>query len=227
MVTPYSEKLIYGLFNPYCAEMAQILRYLSPKEIGVLKMVNRAMKLRLSLYEHYTYSPNKILKRYFMTPGEFRAMQASTGTLISGSQALKLMGRFDWEAGDLDLYVWRSKVCEVCEWLVLSGYSFEGRASAMGLLFGDDYVERPEGGYQGSESHEDTQAALVSQHHTHVEDVYFFEKCRSGTEVLKIQVIIPEDTPIGVILKFHSSKKRLSQLTHHPDAAYSSSNELL
>jgi hypothetical protein len=64
-----------------------------------------------------------VLLEYFEDPVEFRELQARTGTLISGSQALKIIGGFTWQANDLDLYVWPECVEEVKEWLVGQGYS--------------------------------------------------------------------------------------------------------
>ena len=55
----------------------------------------------------------KLLSRYFHHPETFRHLQATTGTVISGSSALQFFDRSYYAKSDLDLYVplaWRAKV---------------------------------------------------------------------------------------------------------------------
>ncbi|HEV7736636.1 MAG TPA: hypothetical protein VGO47_04595 [Chlamydiales bacterium] len=182
--------------------MPLILRYLSPKDIANLKKVDRKINSFITVYEKYAYSPNKLLKRYFNDPLQFRAMQAATGTLVSGSQALKLMGRFGWEPGDLDLYVWRTQTWQVCEWLVCNGYTFQCRTSN---LQDDTYMENE---MDTAVDVESTLDRAITASPSHIADIYFFEsQLPNNSEVRRIQVIVPKQSPISTILKFHSSKK--------------------
>ncbi|KIJ42145.1 hypothetical protein M422DRAFT_171479, partial [Sphaerobolus stellatus SS14] len=52
------------------------------------------------------FNINDFLKRFLKDPRKFRSLQTRTGALISGSQALQLLGRTRWPDSDLDLYIY-------------------------------------------------------------------------------------------------------------------------
>ncbi|KAH7924257.1 hypothetical protein BV22DRAFT_1035321 [Leucogyrophana mollusca] len=76
-------------------------------------------------YSRRAFSINRHLSRFFADPLGFRSLQARTGTLISGSNALQFFDRTFYPRSDLDIYVHPGHVREVMEWLAeMEGYEF-------------------------------------------------------------------------------------------------------
>ncbi|EPQ54924.1 hypothetical protein GLOTRDRAFT_25227, partial [Gloeophyllum trabeum ATCC 11539] len=67
---------------------------------------------------------NRHLGRFFSDPLAFRNLQARTATLISGSNALQFFDRKVYSGSDLDLYVYKEHLDEVCRWVMAEGYVF-------------------------------------------------------------------------------------------------------
>ncbi|KAJ7187140.1 hypothetical protein C8R46DRAFT_1058996 [Mycena filopes] len=127
--------------------------------------------------------------------GRFRLMQLQSGTLVSGSVALRFFNRLKWPGSDLDLYTHRPTAQLVVRFLLSNGYTYTPRVSESpaGILkfqhqdvltqLAASVAERPPS-YQGRG----------------IADVQDFQK---GD--MKIQIIIATSTPMEVIINFHST----------------------
>ncbi|RPD67435.1 hypothetical protein L227DRAFT_491594 [Lentinus tigrinus ALCF2SS1-6] len=141
----------------------------------------------------------------------FRSLQARTGTLVSGSMALQFFMRAVWEESDLDLYVHMRHRREVALWLLDEGYrykptdfqdpSFEveiaqcvernpnGIYSMPGLMAIVTFVKPIPGERTGP-------PALAEDGEEAEED---------APRELKVQIMVAKNTPMEVILGFHST----------------------
>jgi hypothetical protein len=144
-----------------------------------------------------TFDINRHLSRFFADPRAFRALQARTGTLISGSNALQFLDRIVYEDADLDLYLSRGFELDVGRHLEREGYVFtssktldESFADAVDASIDEDYEEEYWTG-------EDAPAHRVYT---------FLCPTTMSRPSRKIQLIVSEGTPIGSILGFHSSE---------------------
>lgn len=164
-------------------------------------------------YSRRAYNINKHLSRFFTEPLEFRALQAQTNAVVSGSTALQFMDRTLYEDSDLDLYVTCPYAAQVCDWVITyggKGYVFDLSKSklksyekAMESL--DDYYSKGYGIEEGAIDNE------VSNRNSYrwnrVTRVFNFKSTvPSGANVLKIQVIVTMSSPMDCMLGFHSSK---------------------
>jgi hypothetical protein len=113
-------------------------------------------------------------------------MQSLTGTLISGSVALQFFNRMTWPSSDLDIYVHRTSAALAVMFIVHNGYTFDPRKSQNKDIF-----------KQLSESTRDRAPSYLGRG---IADVLDFHK---GDK--KIQVIVATNTPMEIILAFHSS----------------------
>lgn len=140
----------------------------------------------------------RVLSPFFRNVDGFRAMQARTGALVSGSTALQLLDRTTYANSDLDLYVDRRYADDV----------------VTHLLEQEDYVfERRE--------NQDPNAHVALDSIVHVENMYGdVEPVPAMTGYLgrgirtvldftrgdkKIQLITSKKSPLDIILLFHSS----------------------
>ncbi|KIJ44621.1 hypothetical protein M422DRAFT_106270, partial [Sphaerobolus stellatus SS14] len=164
-----------------------------------------------------TFNVNRRLKKFFEDPESFRKMQAETGTLVSGSFVLQILLREYWPSSDLDLYIWPNEYDNVKEWLKSAGYAEKGRESNLQNpeeteVNASDHGEMEEDNGDEptsevtSEEDELSVASLSSSYPlSSLVAVTFFEKKVKGKETLRVQIMVPEATPIQSILRFHSS----------------------
>ncbi|TFK26751.1 hypothetical protein FA15DRAFT_255322 [Coprinopsis marcescibilis] len=137
------------------------------------------------------YNIDKLLRRYFDDPDEFRRLQARTATLISGSSALQFLDRSFYKSSDLDLYTPRQAVEEVWNWILSTGYfykptefkpDFHHSAADLRNDEHDDYVRGTDYKTNG------------------ICAVYEFQK---GDSV--VQLIAARHSPFHAIISFHST----------------------
>jgi len=191
----------------------RIFDALPPAGLCQVRKLSRDARIAVQDYEVRVFSPNRLLEQFFPDPFEFRSLQCRTGTLVSGSQALQLLSRCRWPNSDLDLYVWQESALEVCAWLEGQGYEYKP------LYFqSEDLEETLESsiisGLQRMALNQDQideeEAAEIAEDvtfydHNSIANVIAFEK-ETGLETLKTQVIIGRNSPMEMILSFHSSK---------------------
>ena len=154
------------------------------------------------------YDINRHLLCFFSHPLAFRSLQAKSGTLISGSNALQFLNREVYIASDLDMYTHPGYAKRIGTWLIEEeGYHFlptrphvtdfagvthrswapwQTRFKNSPVTFEEDLADKYRFGGIGS--------------------VYHFHKiCTAGTPPLRVQIIEAVHTPIQAILNFHSS----------------------
>ena len=179
-----SNDLIYDLiFNASTA-----------KSLARLLQTCRALRISITDYFSRGFNITTRLAHYFPDPQTFHHLQASTGTIISGSTALQFFDRTYYHDSDLDLYVplvWRARVGH---YLLDQGYTFAPNPRQKSHF--DDAVQEERvlsnkafyGNFKG------------------IASVFNFKKCTSRNETLKVQVIVAARSPMEIILRFHSSK---------------------
>lgn len=123
-------------------------------------------------------------------------MQFKTGVLISGSTALQLFGRVRYAESDLDLYAHHRFTFTVAELLTEVGYEYTPRESQ------DDCFTSEVEAVSMIQRNEEMQLAPEACQYSgaSIAGVYDFTK---GDQ--KIQLVTTMDSPLGLILSFHSS----------------------
>ncbi|KAF7977633.1 hypothetical protein HWV62_3040 [Athelia sp. TMB] len=151
------------------------------------------------------YNINTHLRNFYCEPQKFRSLQARTGALISGSNALQFFDRTVYtnirgEGTDMDVFANPGHSHEICHHLIdVQGYTFRG---------GD-------GPRLGPTSHADDQDTrfimagrepIPSQYSKKsVHAVLLFEKTAGDGAIRKVQVIIAMHSACHAVLNFHSS----------------------
>ena len=165
-----------------------------------LLRISRTCKICLIVVKSYVkrrFNINRHLSRFF--PDEqavaFRSLQARTGTLVSGSNALQFFDRSFYPESDLDIYVPGRCKAEVGRWLLSAGYEFKPNS-----------VQRSD--FETAVYHPMTEGPDGSYNMKGVSAVFTFKKTSpsNSEEVLQVQAIIARHTPMDAILLFHSSR---------------------
>ncbi|KAG2342463.1 hypothetical protein BDR05DRAFT_346245 [Suillus weaverae] len=150
-----------------------------------LVRTGRSCRTAYAAYKDFSrraYNIHRHLSRFLSEPLNFRSLQARTGTLIAGSNALQFLDRTFYPKSDMDLYVHPGHVREVLDYLVQrEGYKFKPDSTQP-----EDYRE------------------IVSDEWDGVESVLSIEK-RGPDGLLKIQLIACETSPFDAIINFHST----------------------
>ena len=165
---------------------------------GSLLRFSRTCKTCLVIIKSYiarAFNINRHLSRFFPDPIAFRSLQAWTGTLVSGSNALQFFDRSFYPESDLDIYVPGRYKAEVGRWLLSAGYEFKPNS-----------VQRSD--FETAVYHPMTEGPDGSYNMKGVSAVFTFKKTSpsNSEEVLQVQAIIARHTPMDAILLFHSSR---------------------
>ncbi|THH29790.1 hypothetical protein EUX98_g4388 [Antrodiella citrinella] len=169
--------------------------YLTPLEFLRFARTCRLVYSIVTSYVKRTFNINRFLTRYFPDLVAFRALQARTGTLLSGSNALQFLDRTYYPESDLDLYIPKQCDRKVTSWLILSGYTFvpsNGQSHDLQEAI--------------AQSQRDAADPLMPYDQGNMQAVYTFSKSPpscSGPD-LKVQCVISTIAPLELILKFHS-----------------------
>lgn len=189
------------LFNHLIHEV--MFAYMTPLELMRVARTCRLAHTTVHDFIKRTFKINRFLLRFFTDPLAFRSLQARTRTLISGSSALQFLDRTFYPESDLDLYIPSVEVDEVVTWLLGQGYKYVAdeeqsddwkKAVVMGAesFFMADGVDDPDADY--SDRTIQVVLTLVKPSPT-----------PNGRD-LKVQCIVARQSPIEVILNFHSSE---------------------
>ena len=187
-----------------------LLACLSPISMIMLARTSKHAYDAVTNFNAVAYDINRHLRRFFANPLAFRSLQATTGTLISGSNALQFLNREVYSTSDLDLYTHPGYAQQIATWLIeQEEYRFlpttrndnDGDFSSVNwdswapwrtrfknspVTFEEDLVD----------------VYLVSGIHS----IYHFEKTtQPDTPPLRIQIMAARHTPLQAILNFHSS----------------------
>ncbi|KAI0337051.1 hypothetical protein BDW22DRAFT_1364557 [Trametopsis cervina] len=188
----------YAFNIPHISEL--ILPRCTPGTLVRLAQTCRTSHDVVQAYFASAFDINAHFRRFFDNPLDFRSLQARTGALVSGSNALQYFGRVVYGESDLDLYVKKEKVLEVGQWLnEHAGYGFEPNAHSQNQTQGVVFEEAVE------DAHWTDDYGPIDS----LEDVYnFYKQVQSdggdGTR-RKIQLIATLRSPMDTILHFHST----------------------
>ncbi|KAH7890359.1 hypothetical protein F5I97DRAFT_17360 [Phlebopus sp. FC_14] len=181
---------------------------LSPRSLVRVALTCRAAYQAAAAFKQRAFNVNRHLSQYFSDPLAFRSLQAKTGTLISGSNALQFLDRSFYLGSDLDVYTHPGHTFEVCRWLVESeGYHFVPRG-----IQDKDWREEIKDNWDGTQRRiirveevaEDVEYPLSG-----IEGVYTFKKHPnaegSNQDSRIVQVIGCKSSPFDAIINFHST----------------------
>ncbi|KAI0658618.1 hypothetical protein C8Q70DRAFT_1045595 [Cubamyces menziesii] len=195
----------------------------------------RAARYAVTAYCRVAFNIDRLLSRFFPSPippcssicharhehaqiydraRAFRSLQARTGTLISGSCALQFFDRTVYPESDLDLYVHMRHRREVGRWLIQEGYAFKPtvyqrdefeeevvhgmsrRANGIYRMPGVAAILTFKKGVPAPA----LPAALENEEHLDASS-----QTTGESRELKVQIIVAKNTPMEVILGFHST----------------------
>jgi hypothetical protein len=185
----------------------QILPCTSPATFICFSKTCRTARILVTDWSRRVFDINNHLARFFSDPRAFRALQASTGTLISGSNALQFLDRTIYEDSDLDLYMSSGVELAVGRYLQGDNYTFVTRNSQNTDF--EEWVEDVQWSDDEAEDYWGNTSSSVSLR------VYNFVRS-SGDKLFhrKIQLVVSERSPLETVLQFHSSTSALDTLCH-------------
>lgn len=183
-----------------------IFSCLSPPTLVQTSRTCRDVYHAIKDFNKRAYNIMKHLQFFFDDPLSFRSMQASTGAVVSGSNALQFLERTYYPGSDLDLYVAQEFAFEVGSWVV----QHEGYVYVPSMDQDPDFA----------------QAWALSELHTPSEDPLQFDRYRtSGVSGVfdfkkegrpKVQLVATSTSPVHSILCFHNSMSFYPLLLYHP-----------
>ena len=153
--------------------------YVSPLSLCCLEQVNVDLRNSVQRYKSVVFNIGQHLFRFFSSPEDFRKLQAETGALISGSNALQFLLRQTFPLSDLDLYVTQDNHERVADWLTQQdGYIVASTPPQHQHYYGSNGIF----------------------------SVVQLEKTRVDGTIACVQLIVCSSCPLNVILSFHSSR---------------------
>ena len=179
--------------------------HLSPATLFRLARTCKAARAATLTYCLHAFDINILLLRFFTHPLAFRALQAATGTLISGSGALQFLDRTKYRSSDLDLYTHPGYAKDVGLWLIRSdGYRYMHHREGVQIAFEDiqcvDWCP-----WRLTSPPSETTATEQNYFYTGLHAVYSFEKTTALGKIARVQIMSAYNSPLQCIMAFHSS----------------------
>jgi hypothetical protein len=168
----------------------------SPGTLARFSRTCRGSYDAVNSFNRCAFNINQHLSRFIDDPIGFRSMQAQTGTLISGSNALQFLDRTLYENSDLDLYVHDLYRYEVGAFLQEHGYVFMPNERQDARFGGPEYLR------YGTTNLYKRNTEANDYNMQGVAAVFNFWK--EGSSTHKIQLITATHSPLEIILNFHS-----------------------
>ncbi|KIM24572.1 hypothetical protein M408DRAFT_26867 [Serendipita vermifera MAFF 305830] len=169
----------------------------------VCSIVHRAVKKWLLS----AYNIEKHFSHFFDDPMSFRILQARTGAIVSGSNALQFFEGLYYPDSDLDLYVPCRHAYDVAAWLRRNDYIFtvtdKQRASMQGKTL--DTVLEQISRRRISIYHERPPTGDDEYGYSAIEDVFNFVRKSNHSRKIQMIIVDPRSTPIAAVLHFHST----------------------
>ncbi|KAK7032416.1 hypothetical protein VNI00_013164 [Paramarasmius palmivorus] len=165
---------------------------LSPRDLHRYSLVNREAYSNVQSYRKTAFCIYTLLSPYFSRSefDQFRILQALTGMLISGSTALQFFHRVSYPDSDLDIYVEHRYSGVVADFLLAIGWEFEARdKQPKGLK---EAIEQVTGDIVDGTLYDYSGRGFAG--------VYNLSK-----RGRKIQLITATNSPMDIILNFHST----------------------
>jgi hypothetical protein len=146
--------------------------------------------------------------RYFSSHElvRFRELQASTGTVISGSTALQFFERTVYSESDLDLYVEHQHCRPMASWLQCIGYEYIPR-QGMNFKTLEETIMNVQN--KGSDNQPMLTDAFTDREYFDSVLLMDFQKTNP---LRKIQLVTTKGPVLSMILEFHSSESLLVTL---------------
>ncbi|TRM61651.1 hypothetical protein BD626DRAFT_570850 [Schizophyllum amplum] len=191
------------LLPPTCDDA--ILSCLNPRDITQYGLASRETHRRVKSYYRRAFYLPRALESFFDNDHdieEFRDIQRQTGLVISGSFALRFMGRLSFKPGDLDVYVKHTLAGVAGEFLTRAGYEYRPRRGQPSdfndalALYQTTTEDRNESGHYAA-------AAIVG--------AYNFVNTKDDNVI--VQIITARTSPVDAILGFHSTAV-MNMITH-------------
>ncbi|KAG1899749.1 uncharacterized protein F5891DRAFT_1128900 [Suillus fuscotomentosus] len=171
-----------------------IFSYISPRELVRLGHSCHAAYAASKDYSRRAFNINRHLSGFISQPLLFRSLQARTGTLIAGSNALQFLDRTVYDEADMDMYVHPGHAREVMDYIVeKEGYEFKPHSRQP-----QDYRKIVSDKWDNTRIRQDYQIKGVKS-------VLSLEKHGSDGGHQKIQVIECTMSPFDTIINFHST----------------------
>lgn len=188
----------------------RIVHFSTPVTAARLASVNRISHDRVLDFNRRYYDLDAGLRRFVQRPLRLRELLGETGSCISGSFALQFMGGYFWPQSDLDVYTPRYRSKAICNFLIEEGFQYKPREKQYASL-SRELIE-PEHNVPFI----CPQILLGATGRMRgVENVYTFHRCTTQGSDLVVQVIEARDSPMNVILSFHSSEFLVPHCKHH------------
>lgn len=185
-----------------------IFRDLSPRTLLRLSRTCRMIHAAVTQFFRRAYNINQHLSRYFPDPLSFRSLQARTGLIISGSNALQFLDRTFYRESDIDIYSHAGHVYEILKWIESFGYHFEPHKYQE-----EDWHDQVSPDWDGTVPRmprvplQARDEARLSRY-SNIAEVYTFKRLvvMDGEQVeLQVQVIEAVNNPIDTIMRYHST----------------------
>jgi len=189
----------------------RFLSHLSPVSVLCLRQTCSIAHKVVNNFTNLAFDINKHFEAFLVNPIEFRSLQARTGTVVSGSNALQFFDRTCYEGSDMDAYVHPGHALEVGLWLIKKEeYTFIPHYSQSNLTF-EALIAKDDVNFTSPRSYKEHRGPANPCNYfneyrfTGVDGVYNFVRIVKGN-YKRIQVMLTKYNPLDVILHFHSSK---------------------
>jgi hypothetical protein len=117
-ITTHSDERSRWTRFMHCPPIADnIFVFLTPATLINLSLASKTNTVAIQQFYKRAYNIHRHLSHFFHDPQGFRSLQARSGTLISGSNALQFLQRSTYKDSDLDLYTHPGYASEVAHWL--------------------------------------------------------------------------------------------------------------
>jgi hypothetical protein len=190
-----------------------IFSFSSPGAIFCFGKTSRTSHALVKAYAARVWNVDRHFGRFFSDPRAFRELQARTGTLVSGSNALQFFDRSFYPESDLDVYLHRGREREVGNFLLADGYTFQPTARQF-----EEFSEQERNTWHRDQrpfrfpvasscfrSAMDLDEEYKPAKSWGLLFVLYFSKLSVTGAELKVQLLIAEHSPMEAVLRFHSS----------------------
>jgi hypothetical protein len=164
-----------------------------------IRLSHTSKSWRAAFEKYHLHVLSKFILRYFPASplAKFRALQAETGMVISGSAAIQVLENEIWDESDLDLYVEHQNVEPVATFVLSQLYNFQPgekqieNAGGRRPTFEESYVFTVE------------RSKMERWHDYNFDGIAAVYTFTRGTK--KVQIISTQASVVKLILSFHSS----------------------
>ena len=214
-ITAHSDKRSRWTRIMHCPPIADnIFVFLTPATLINLSLASQTNTVAVRQFYKRAYNIHRHLSHFFRDPRGFRSLQARSGTLISGSNALQFLQRSTYKDSDLDLYTHPGYATEVAHWLTNhERYTFVPMKPSHGRTFDDvTPLEWSSGSEDPPIAVTDIDPSLHDYEGNGLHDVYHFERSDDDGYRRRVQIMSTQHSPMYCILAFHSSSKQIPSI---------------